>query len=34
MLLGFSFEARPNSRVIGTAGSVTTIGLSISRNQG
>ena len=29
MLLGCSFESRPNSRVFGTAGSVVTIGLSI-----
>ena len=29
MLLGYSFEPRPNKRVIGTAGSVMTIGLSI-----
>ena len=29
MLLGYSFEPRPNNRVIGTAGSVMTISLSI-----
>ena len=28
MLLGFSFESRPKSRVLATAGSVMTIGLS------
>ena len=27
MLLGYSFEPRPNSRALGTAGSVMTIGL-------
>ena len=32
MLLGFySFEPRPNSRVLGTVGSVMTIGLSLNR---
>ena len=30
MLLGYSLEPRPNSRVLGMAGSVTTIGLSIN----
>ena len=38
MLLGYSFEPRPYSRALGTAGSVMTIGLSIngcshSKNQ-
>ena len=31
MLLGYSFEPRPNSRVFATADSVMTIGLSINR---
>ena len=31
MLLGYIFESRPNSRALGTVGSVTTIGLSINR---
>ena len=30
MLLGYSFEPRPNSRVLATAGSVMPIGLSIN----
>ena len=30
MLLGYSFEHRPNSRVLATAGSVMTIGLLIN----
>ena len=30
MLLGYSFEHRPNSRVLATAGSVITIGLLIN----
>ena len=30
MLLAYSFEPRPNSRALGTAGSVMTIGLSIN----
>ena len=30
MLLGYSFEPGPNSRALGTAGSVMTIGLSIN----
>ena len=38
MLLGYSFKTRPNSRALGIAGSVMTIGLSIngcshSKNQ-
>ena len=38
MLLGYSFESRPNSHVLGTGGSFMTIGLSIngcslSKNQ-
>ena len=38
LLLGYSFEPRPNNRAFGTEGSVTTIGLSIngyslSKNQ-
>ena len=31
MLLGFSFESRPKSRALATAGSVMTIGLSKNR---
>ena len=31
MLLGYSFEPRPNSRVFATADAVMTIGLSINR---
>ena len=31
MLLGYIFESRPNSRALGTVGSVTTICLSINR---
>ena len=31
MLRGYIFESRPNSRALGTVGSVTTIGLSINR---
>ena len=31
MLLGYNFERRPNSRALGTAGSVMTIGLPINR---
>ena len=31
MLLGYSFEPRPNSRVFATEDSVMTIGLSINR---
>ena len=31
MFLGYNFEPRPNSRAIGTAGSVMTIGLPINR---
>ena len=36
MLLGYSFEPRPNNRALATAGSVMTIGhgLSTSSNQG
>ena len=30
MLLGYSFEPRPKSRVLATAGSVMTIGLSLN----
>ena len=30
MLLGYSFEPRPNSRVLATAGSVMPIGLSVN----
>ena len=30
MLLGYNFEPRPNSRALGTAGSVVTLGLSIN----
>ena len=38
MLLGYSFKPRPNSRALGMAGSIMSIGLSIngcshSRNQ-
>ena len=38
MLLGYSFEPRPYSSALGTAGSVMTVGLSIngcshSKNQ-
>ena len=31
MLLGYSFENRPNRRVLGTAGSVMTISLSMNK---
>ena len=30
MLLRYSFEPRPNSRALGTAGSVMAIGLSVN----
>ena len=35
MLLGYSFEPRPNSRELGTEGSAVTIGLSrfINKNK-
>ena len=33
MLLGYSFEPRPNNRALATAGSVMTIGLSTSSKQ-
>ena len=32
MLLGYSFEPRPNSRDLGTEGSAVTIGLAIEIN--